>query len=359
MKLHDGIEQYVRCKHASGCAFNKGEILLTALSRLVGDVELKDIRTETVRAYLDRNLTSVRTWRSRYQMLNSFFDFWSSRGAMPALLMPFYKAPSEEQPFISYIFTHAELRALLDAAMQIETPRRNFDRQTMRTLILLLYGTGALLGEIIALELRDIDLSARVITIRSRLASRARRIPIGQDLKTVIAKYLAWRSRRRFQSSYVLVTKDDSPINAGTALKNFRRACEVARISRRDASASLPRLHDLKFTFAVHRITSWIRNGKDLNRMLPALAAYMGQVGLGGTERYLSMTPERFREHLNSLSSARGKTHWRSDKRLMKFLTNCETVSKTARIDDENLEIVRRMTRRFGYQNRILLGTGL
>jgi integrase/recombinase XerD len=322
MKLRDGIEQYVRSKQASGCAFQKGEILLTAFSRLAGDVDLKDIRTENVCAYLDGNQTSIRTWRFRYQMLKSFFDFWSSHGAMPALLMPFHKPPSEEKPFIPHIFTYAELRALLDAAMQIERPGRNFDRQTMRTLILLLYGTGALLGEIVALELKDLDLDTRVVTIRSRRISRARRIPIGQDLKTVIAKYLAWRSRKRFQSSYVLVTKDDSPINEGTAIKNFRRACEIARISRCDSSASLPRLHDLKFTFAVHRITSWIRNGTDLNRMLPALAAYMGQVGLGATERYVSMTPERFRKHLNSLSFARGKTHWRNDKGLMKFLTN-------------------------------------
>jgi integrase/recombinase XerD len=54
--------------------------------------------------------------------------------------------------------------------------------------------------------------------------------------------------------------------------------------------------------------------------MLPALAAYMGQTGIGSTERYLSLTPERFRTQLDKLSPMRGKRRWRDDKALMKFL---------------------------------------
>jgi hypothetical protein len=56
--------------------------------------------------------------------------------------------------------------------------------------------------------------------------------------------------------------------------------------------------------------------------MLPALAAYMGQLGLGATERYLFMTPERFRKQLNKLSPAKGKARWRDDKILMDFLAS-------------------------------------
>ncbi|MCU1252068.1 MAG: Retron-type RNA-directed polymerase [Edaphobacter sp.] len=56
------------------------------------------------------------------------------------------------------------------------------------------------------------------------------------------------------------------------------------------------------------------------NRMLPALAAYMGPVGLGSTERYLFMPPEWFRKELDKLSPTRGKRCWLNDKVLMKFL---------------------------------------
>ena len=63
-------------------------------------------------------------------------------------------------------------------------------------------------------------------------------------------------------------------------------------------------MDDLRTTFAVHRLTTWLRQGADLNRLIPALSAYMGQCGLGSSERYLKLTPERFRTQLNRLESA-------------------------------------------------------
>ena len=79
-------------------------------------------------------------------------------------------------------------------------------------------------------------------------------------------------------------------------------------------------MNDFRASFAVHRIASWIKSGDDLNRMLPALAAYMGLVGLTATERYIALTPERFRKELNKLSPERINWHWREDAQLMKFL---------------------------------------
>ena len=55
--------------------------------------------------------------------------------------------------------------------------------------------------------------------------------------------------------------------------------------------------------------------------MLPALSAYIGQVGLGSTDRYLSLTPERFRTQLDKLSPRRSKKRWRDNPALIKFLT--------------------------------------
>ena len=80
-------------------------------------------------------------------------------------------------------------------------------------------------------------------------------------------------------------------------------------------------MYDLRHTFAVHRITAWIKHGADLNRMLPALSVYMGLAGLRSTEKYLSLTPERFRAQLIKLSSGGSKKKWRDDPELMRFLS--------------------------------------
>ena len=53
-----------------------------------------------------------------------------------------------------------------------------------------------------------------------------------------------------------------------------------------------PRLHDLRHSFAVHRLTDWYRQGADVQRLLPVLSTYLGHTDLAGTQVYLSMTPE-------------------------------------------------------------------
>lgn len=93
-----------------------------------------------------------------------------------------------------------------------------------------------------------------------------------------------------------------------------------AGIVRHDEARYQPRIHDLRHTFAVHRLTAWFRHGADMNRMIPALSAYMGQHDLGAAERYLRLTPERFRTQLDKLSPKRGRKRWRDDAGLMKFV---------------------------------------
>jgi integrase/recombinase XerD len=115
--------------------------------------------------------------------------------------------------------------------------------------------------------------------------------------------------------------KNGKAISCHTLRASFQKLRRSAGIRRHDGTVYQPRMHDLRPTFAVHRLTSWLKQGADMNRMLPALAAYIGQVGLGSTERYLAITPERFRKQLVRLSpQRRTKRRWRDDPALMKFL---------------------------------------
>ena len=81
-----------------------------------------------------------------------------------------------------------------------------------------------------------------------------------------------------------------------TIHRDFQRLREYAGIRRSDGERSQPRLHDLRHTFAVHRLTSWYRQGADVQKLLPYLSTYLGHASLRGTQVYLSMTPELLHE---------------------------------------------------------------
>ena len=65
---------------------------------------------------------------------------------------------------------------------------------------------------------------------------------------------------------------------------------------REDGAYFHPRLHDLRLTFAVHRLVAWYRQGADVQLLLPKLSTYLGHINLAETQHYLTMTPDLLRE---------------------------------------------------------------
>ena len=63
-----------------------------------------------------------------------------------------------------------------------------------------------------------------------------------------------------------------------------------------DSARYQPRLHDFRHTFAVTRLLTWYREGKDVQRMLPLLSTYLGHCSVDETSVYLKMTPELLQE---------------------------------------------------------------
>ena len=76
----------------------------------------------------------------------------------------------------------------------------------------------------------------------------------------------------------------------------FQRVRSEADIRGPNGEPRPPRLHDLRHTAAVHRVLGWYRAGKDVQRLLPQLATYLGHVDITSTQRYLQMTPELLQE---------------------------------------------------------------
>jgi integrase/recombinase XerD len=319
MKLSQGTEQYLAWKHGNGYKCERAKTILIQMIKYIGDIELAEVRTEHLLACLNRTPIVTSTWVCKYWMLRRFFEYCSGRGLMPDLEMPKPRI-NRRHDLEPHIFTRVELRSLLEATKRNRRTNYVLDQLTFRTIIVLLYATGLSVGEVPTILETDADLLNGYIRIRSQYPQRDRRIPIGRDLCEVLREYKMWRYQIATDCPYLFVTRSGKKTNSHSISKNFYGLRRAASVRRRDESRYQPRISDLRFTFAVHRISGWIESGDDLNRLLPALAAYMGQVGLGSTARYLALTPERFRKNLDKLSNKSRSGHWRDDPDLMRFL---------------------------------------
>jgi integrase/recombinase XerD len=154
------------------------------------------------------------------------------------------------------------------------------------------------------------------VRIEHDLVARDRSLPVGKSLLNVLKGFVLHRFKSATSTERLFIDKLGRALQGRLLTHNFRRLCTVAEVIRSDGLVRDPRLLDLKATFAVNRITAWIKEDTDLNRMLPALAAYLGQAGLGATATYMRLTPERFRRPLNILSPKTAGKHWRCLKEL-------------------------------------------
>ena len=320
MKLREGIRLYIKAKRMQGVEWIKGAQILRCFGKEVGNLPLHLIRVHHAESFLGDGLVS-RMWGHKYGVLHQFFLYWVAHQEISGLPLPPRCRPLP-QTFVRYIYSRAELHRLLVSTSKTQRGFMSiFTARTFRTLLLFLYGTGVLLGEALRLERSDIDFRKRRITIRNDRFERTREIPIAPDLLEILRRYHKNVHRKGTMiDPQFFLTVNGEKLNDHTVQKTFERLRRVAEVVRTDGSRYQPRLHDLRHTFAVHRLTAWYKRGADLNRMLPALAAYMGMSDLRATGRYRALTPERFRKQLNTLSPMCGKKRWRDDAQLMKFL---------------------------------------
>ena len=205
------------------------------------------------------------------------------------------KLPPQRSP---YVYSVDELRRLLEATSVLHINNTPLQAPMFRMLLILLYGSGMRVGEALHLTLRDIDLIDKIVSVRHTKFFKTRLVPIGPKLTLELAAYI---QRRR---DLPLPLGDDSRLfttktgrgwpypHVNTSFHNVRRAAGIVCA----ADCPPPRIHDIRHTAAVHRVVAWYRAGRDVQRLLPRLATYLGHIDIKSTQRYLHMTTDLLQE---------------------------------------------------------------
>ena len=303
MKLAAAVEAFNQQKRDSGFAYVTLALQLQAFARGIGDVDLSAVSPAHVQAFLDPS-TSTYVWRRRHAQLAEFFRYWEAMSDMEPVGMPAQRA-HVRRTFRPYVYSQTELRALFGSIERLPPHGScTYDAETVRTLLLLLYGTGIRLSEAIALRPQDVDPRGRELHVWGR--GKGQTLPLGKDIARVLGRYSRWKDRSGLAGETYLLREGGARLYRDTLYDIFHKLLALGEVSRRDRQPYRPRIYDIRSTFAVHQISGWMRKGRDLNRLLPALAHYMGLQDLAATEQFLTLTPERFRKELRKLSPTAG-----------------------------------------------------
>lgn len=210
--------------------------------------------------------------------------------------------PQRPHRAVPYLYSDAEIAALIAAADTLGTPAR---RATFGTLIGLLRVTGMRVGEAIALDRDDVDLTQGRLLIRHGKFDKTRELWLHPTATEALQHY-----RRRRDELIVEPRTEAFFVSAtGTRLlycniqETFHRLVSRCGLTPRSTRCR-PRVHDLRHTFVVASMQQAYAAGEDGQTRLTLLATWLGHVHPASTYWYLSASPE-----LMALAASRLQTH--------------------------------------------------
>ena len=299
MKLLPAIEDYVSLRRALGAEFSSAVKMLRAFGRAVGDVPVDAISIEHCASFCRRDESGNCYRWERHVTLSVFFRYLLGRGHLATSPLP--DPPRRRRSsFRPHIYSHEELQRLLDWIPRLCCNNRwRLQTVTLRALLLLLYGAGLRVGEALSLRCCDVNLGEQLLSIWDTKFFKSRLVPIGAKLCDLLAVYLAHRRQILLpegEKSRFFVFRTGKPVSYESVRAAFAQLRERADVRRPLPECWQPRIHDLRATFAVHRLIAWYRDGADVQARLPLLATYLGHTSISGTARYLAMIPELLQE---------------------------------------------------------------
>ena len=166
MNLRTLCEQYAAFRKTLGEAFEVNGSQLKAFCRAMGqNLDIADVSPAKVNIFLIGKGPLTTSWHVRHNALLGFYRYAISRGLVATSPLPL-AIPKRPPAFQPYIYSHAELRRILDSTESCRRPRSDLDVPVMRSL-LLMYGAALRTSEALSLTVGGCTAKAAHATNRA------------------------------------------------------------------------------------------------------------------------------------------------------------------------------------------------
>jgi len=296
--LASQIETFIDLRRLSGTDYESQTRLLGYFDRFLVEQGIQQPRMtrEICERYQDRlsaQALAPRTRGNRFGVVRQLCEYLNRTN--PLSYIPEALRVPSRPAHPPYIFTHGQVRALVTAASQLPPPG-SLRPHTVGTLLGLLYSTGIRSGEAFALNIEHFLPEERKLYIAQGKFRKSRWIVLSVSATDALRQYLDRRMGKspNAPDSPLLLNQHRHRLHRAAVRDAFMRLLHECGIPWTRQSG--PRIHDIRHTFAVHRLLAWYRDGEDVNARLPALATYMGHVDISSTQVYLQATAELLSE---------------------------------------------------------------
>lgn len=285
------IEDFIAQKNALGFGYQESSRLLRDFDHfcLVHFPEETSLTEKLCLAWATKKDTEGNnTFRNRMMPVREFARYLNRNGELSYILPP--DIARKDAPYAPYIYTETEILTLWDALDNLK-PRGGFPVRhfVIPAMVKLMYCCGLRPAEARRLCVCDVDLENGRLNIMESKQHRSRIVMIADDVTAMLTNCNVAVSSVMPKREPFFPNSEGGFYGKRGLEKIFRQTLRKAGID--GSGRRSPRLYDFRHTFATHRLYHWMREGKDLNAMLPYLSAYMGHAQLSDTYYYIHLVP--------------------------------------------------------------------
>jgi integrase/recombinase XerD len=281
------VQTYLTVRRAAGFELMNTEYLLRSFARWASQRNEKRIRSESAIAWASQT-TSVAQRDARLKTICLFARYLRSEDSRHEL-PPANHFGYRKRRRIPHIYSAAEIRRLLNAALQLGPPD-SLQPHAYATLIGLVAVTGLRIAEALGLQFSDV--TPEGLLIRKTKFQKTRLVPLHETTTVALDRYLT--RRREHGGERVFVAEDGRPLRYRDVYPTFQKLAKAAKVY--GSRGHRPRWHELRHTFAVRALEASPKGRQQVGQHLLALATYMGHVNIEATYWYLEATPELLRD---------------------------------------------------------------
>lgn len=244
---------------------------------MVGEFDVYKVDSKTIRSWIVELMEQQLTARSvnrKITTVKSFYKFLLKEGKVqtnPATNLVLPKIRKKLPNFVE----EKKLQDLLDNGYFSD----DYIGIRDKLIIILLYGTGIRLSELLSLKDGDIDFKQSLIRVLGK-RNKERIIPYPKPINNLIEQYILERDKKiGFRTEKLLVTESGNPVYEKLVYRVVKN--NLAKVTSLEKKSP----HVLRHTFATHLLNK----GADLN----AVKELLGHANLSATQIYTHTTFER------------------------------------------------------------------
>ncbi len=242
---------------------------------------LDDIDYLTIRSYLaklqGRQLARSTILR-KLSSLRSFLKYLYRRGYVKIDPTSNLSSPKLQRKLPDFL-------ELFEVELLLSAPDTNTNIGLRDLAIMeLLYSTGMRIGELLALDLNDLDITNAIVKVRGK-GRKERIIPVGKTAIDAIKRYLEVRQELasdKHSPALFLSERGNRLPGSASVRRRIEKYAKTAGIKKKITP------HTLRHTFATHMLNA----GADLR----SVQEMLGHVNLSTTQIYTHLTAERLKK---------------------------------------------------------------